>query len=154
MNTGKRIQEIAKSKGVTAKKLGEMVKKTPQAIYDIYSGRVSINVKLLEKVAKALDEPIIHFFIESEDAIYDMIPFVVPMPEIHKLMNSIHEMAKKRLGLVNLSITKTPEGMFLFESESRELETKLNDEEIDKFRNKLNVSEIITDQPFPGNEKK
>ncbi|MCK4827267.1 hypothetical protein KA005_66670, partial [bacterium] len=69
---------------------------------------------MLEKVAKALDVPVIYFFVESKDALHDMVPFIVPMPEIHKLMKDIHESAKKGLALVNLSITKTPQGMFLF----------------------------------------
>lgn len=154
MNTGKRIQEIAKSKGVTARKLGKMVGRTPQAIYDIYSERVSINVKLLEKVAKALDEPIFNFFIESQDALYDMIPHIIPMPEIHKVMKNIHESVKKDMALVNLSIIKTPQGMFLFDCEFRELKQKLTTEEVDLFRNRLNVSELITNQTFPGKDKK
>lgn len=154
MNIGQRIKEIAISKNVSAKELGERIGRTKQATYDIYSQKVSVSTRLLEKISKALDVPVVYFFVESEDAIYDMIPYIIPMPEIHKLIKSIHESATNGFAMVNLSITKTPEGMFLFESESRKLGKKLNDEEIDKFRNRLNVSEIITDQPFPGNEKR
>lgn len=154
MNIGQRIKEIAISKNVSARQLGEMIGRTKQATYDIYSQKVSVSTHLLEKISKALDVPVVYFFVESEDAIYDMIPYIIPMPEIHKLIKSIHETATNGFALVNLSITKTPEGMFLFESESRELKKDLNDEEIDKFRNRLNVSEIITSPTSPWKDKK
>lgn len=108
-----------------------------QSIYDIYSDRVSINVKLLKEIALALDEPIINFFIEGPDSYYDMIPKAIPIDEIIKLMANVHETAKEGMGLVNLYLTKSKEGMFIMESEFRELKNLLNEQEVDKFGNKL-----------------
>lgn len=154
MKIGQRIKEIAISKNVSARELGERIGRTKQATYDIYSQKVSVNTDLLGKIAEALDEPIINFFIDSQDALYDMIPYIIPMPEIHKLMKEIHESVKEGFALINLSITKSPEGMFLFDYEFRQLKQKLTKKEVDIFRNRLNVSYLITSPTFPGKEKK
>lgn len=154
MNIGQRIKEIATSKNVSARELGERIGRTKQSMYDIYSQKVSVSTDLLGKIARALDVPVIYFFVDSEDALHDMVPFIVPMPEIHKLMKNIHELAEKDMAMVNLSITKSPEGMFLFDYEFRELKQKLTEKEMDLFRNRLNVSELITFQTSPWNDKK
>ena len=154
MNIGKRIQEIAKSKGVTAKKLGKMVGRTPQAIYDIYSGRVSINVKLLEKVAKALDEPIFNFLIESPDDFYDMIPNAIPMEEVHKFMVNLHESVKEGKGMFHMRIHKSTEGIYILESFFAELKNQLEQEELIKLGNQVYESMRISSPKLTGKEKK
>jgi hypothetical protein len=121
-----------------------MVGRTKQAIYDIYSERVSVNVKLLGEIARALDEPILNFFIDDPDSYYDMIPNVIPIQEIHKMMKFVHESAKDGMGLVNLYITKSKEGMYILESEFRSLSQKLSDQEINKFGNLLYESYMVT----------
>lgn len=137
MKIGEIIKKTAQSKNISAQELGKRVSRTRQAIYDIYSDRVSINVKLLKEIALALDEPIINFFIEGPDSYYDMIPKAIPIDEIIKLMANVHETAKEGMGLVNLYLTKSKEGMFIMEYEFRELKNLLNEQEVDKFGNKL-----------------
>jgi len=66
MEIGQRIKKIAEEKRISAKEVGKMIGHTRQSIYDIYAGKVSINVKNLEKIAIALDEPIINFFTEQQ----------------------------------------------------------------------------------------
>lgn len=153
MNTGKRIQEIAKSKGLTAKMLGEMVGRTPQSIFDIYGERVSINVKLLKKVAKALDEPIYNFFIESPDDYYDMMPNVIPMEEIHKFMFDVHEHAKNNMGMFHLRIHKSSEGMYILESVFAKLEERLDEEDLIKLGNQVYESIRISSPKLTREEK-
>ncbi len=151
MNVGKRIQEIAKSKGITAKKLGKIVGRTPQAIYDIYSERVSINVKLLEKVAKALDEPMFNFFIESPD---DLIPNAIPMEEIHKFMVGVHEHAKKGKAMFHIRIHKSREGIYILDSSFAELKDPLEEEELVKLGNQVYESIRISSPKLTVKEKK
>ena len=154
MNTGKRIQEIAKSKGVTAKKLGKMVGRTPQSIFDIYGERVSINVKMLEKVAKALDEPIYNFFIESPDDYYDMMPNVIPMEEVHKFMVDVHERAKEGEAMYHMRIHKSTEGIYILDSSFAKLEDKLDEEELIKLGNQVYESIRISSPKLTREEKK
>ncbi len=149
MKIGKRIKNIARSKGFTAQQLGDKVGRTRQSIQDMYSGRIKVSLNQLKDVASALGVPLALLMVDSEDELYDMIPFIIPMKEIHKLMENIHEMAKKGSALVNLSITESTEGMFLFDYEFRPLESKLSEEEIEKFQNRLNVSFKITPPLFP-----
>jgi transcriptional regulator with XRE-family HTH domain len=137
MNIGEKIKKTAQSKNISAQELSKRVNRTRQAIYDIYSNRVSINIKLLKEIALALDEPLWKFFIEGPDSYYDMIPKSIPVEEIIKLMTTIHEMAKEGNGLVNLHLIKSKEGMFIMEYGFRELKNLLSEQEIDKFGNKL-----------------
>jgi len=144
MSVGSRIKSIAKSKNVSPQQIGNMIGKTRQAVYDIYNDRVSISVDTLIKIARELKEPIINFLIEDPDAYYDLIPIAIPINEILKLVSSIHEMTKKGMGLVNLRITKSKEGMFILESVFNELKSNLTEEEINKFGNYVYESYLIT----------
>ena len=90
MEIGKKIKKIASSKDISVKELAKRIGKTTQAVYDLYNERVSISINMLEKIALALNEPIVNFLIESQDDYYDMIPNVVPMEEVHKAMHFIH----------------------------------------------------------------
>lgn len=137
MKIGEKIKKTAQSKNISAQELAKRVSRTRQAIYDIYSDRVSINVKLLKKIAVALNEPIINFFIEGPDSYYDMIPKAIPIEEINKLMAHIHESAKEGHGLVNLHLIKSSDGMYIMEYEFSELKNPLSEEEINKYGNKL-----------------
>jgi len=154
MEIGKKIKKIASSKDISVKELAKRIGKTTQAIYDLYNERVSISINMLEKIAIALDEPIFNFFIQSPDSYYDLLPEALPMEEVHKVMHSIHEHAKKGQGLVNLSLILSQQGMFMLEYEFHELKDKLNQETIVRFGNKLYESLVISSPTFPGNEKK
>jgi transcriptional regulator with XRE-family HTH domain len=144
MKIGEIIKKIAQSKNISAQELGKRVSRTRQAIYDIYSDRVSINVKLLKEIALALDEPITNFFIEGPESYYDMMPKVVPMEQVLKLIANIHEMTKTGSGLVNLRIIKSRESIFIFESSFRELKYTITEEEINKFGNYVYESYLVT----------
>jgi transcriptional regulator with XRE-family HTH domain len=144
MNIGEKIKKTAQSKNISAQELGKRVGRTRQAIYDIYSDRVSLNVKLLKEIALALGEPITSFFIEGPDSYYDMIPRAIPIEEILKLMAYIHEHAKDGSGLVNLHLIKSKEGMFIMVYEFRKLKMLLSEQEIDKFGNKLYESTLLS----------
>jgi transcriptional regulator with XRE-family HTH domain len=133
MNIGDKIRKIASSKGVSAQELGNRVDRTRQGIYDIYNSRVSVSVDLLLKIAEALKEPIVYFFIDDPEAYYDMIPQVIPIREILKHMKQVHEHAIRGEGMVNLRIFRTKDGMYILESEFHELKDELTEPEIEKF---------------------
>ncbi len=153
MKIGKRIQQIAKSKGFTAQQLADKVGRTRQSIQDMYSGRIKVNLDQLKDIASAIGVPLALLMVDNEDELYDMIPYVIPMGEIHRLMKNIHEMVQQGSALVNLSITESTEGMLFFDSEFRPLEKKLGAEELEKFQNRLNVSFKITPPLFPEEGK-
>ena len=148
MKIGERIKTIAKSKGYTAQQLADKIGKTRQAVHDIYSGRVNVNLDQLKAIAIALKVPLPLIMVDSDDELYDLIPFMIPMKEIHKLMENIHDMVQKGSALVNLSIMQSLEGMYIFDYEFRPLESKLSKDEIEKFQNRLNVSFKITPPLF------
>jgi len=133
MTVGEKIKEIATSKGVSAQELGKRVGRTRQGIYDIYNSRVSVSVDILMKIAEALKEPVVNFFIDDPDAYYDMIPQVIPIREILKHMKHVHEHAIRGEGMVNLRIFRSRDGMYILESEFHELKNELTETEIKKF---------------------
>jgi len=143
MKIGERIQQIAKSKDISAQKLGEAIGRTRQAIYDIYNGRVSVNVDQLLEIAKVLKEPVGNFLITNPDAYYDMIPNVIPIQEILKLSKQIQEHAKRGEGMVHLRIFKTPDGMYIMESEFRALKDMIEEERISKFEANIEESKEV-----------
>ena len=132
-NIGERIKEVAELKNITAQELADRLGRTRQSIYDIYNSRVSLNVELLIKIAQELKEPVFNFFIDDPSSYYDMIPNAIPIEEIFKHMKHIHENAKRGAGLVHLRIFKTEEGMYILDSEYRDLNQKLSKNEKEKF---------------------
>jgi transcriptional regulator with XRE-family HTH domain len=144
MSLGSRIKEIAKSKKIPPQQLGNIIGKTRQAVYDIYNDRVSVSIDTVIKIAKELKVPIITLLFENPDAYYDLIPKAIPIEEILKLVTNIHEETKKGFGLVNLRITKSSEGMFILESDFKELKSKIPDDEINKFGNYVYESYLAT----------
>jgi transcriptional regulator with XRE-family HTH domain len=144
MSIGSRIQEIAKSKNISPQELGKKIGKTRQAIYDIYNSRVSVNVDVLLKIADALDEKVISFFMGDPDDYYKLVPMAIPINVILELMSEIHEYAKKGSGLVNLHLSKSKEGIFILESSFTELKDKLGEDEINKFGNNLYESYMVS----------
>ena len=140
MNVGELIQQAAKSKGISAQKLGEEIGRTRQGVYDIYNSRVSLSVDQLLKIATVLREPVGNFLMTDPDAYYDMIPNVLPIQEVLKHMEHIHEQAKRGAGMVNLRIFKTPEGMYIMDSEFRELKEEIDDAVLDRYENNITDS--------------
>ena len=144
MSVGSNIQEIARGKNISPQELGKMIGRTRQAVYDIFNGRVSVNVDLLLKIAKALDKPVISFFKGDPDAYYDLVPMAFPINDILNLMSEIHEYAKKGQGLVNLHLSKSTEGIFILERYYVDIKHKLDDEFINRFGNNLYESYMVS----------
>ncbi len=142
MNVGEKIKQVADSRSITAQDLADRLGRTRQSIYDIYNGRVSLNVDLLMKIANELKEPIHNFFIDDPNSYYDMIPNVIPIEEIFKHMKHIHENTKRGAGLVHLRIFKTEEGMYILDSEYRDLNQELSENEKEKFGQQVEESII------------
>lgn len=150
MHIGERIKAIAKSKGVSVKDLAKRIDRTTQTVYDIYNNRVNLNVDLLEKIAKGLDEPVFTFFVKDPESYYDMIPNAIPMEEVHKLMQSIQERVKDGEGLVNLYLTQSREGIFILNADFLPLRDKLSEEDINRFGNRLYESLVMSSPKIPG----
>lgn len=144
MSVGNRIQETAKSKNISPQELGKMICKTRQAIYDIYNSRVSVNVDVLSMIAKALDEPVISFFMGDPEDYYKLVPMAIPIADILKLMSEIHKNAKEGKGLVNLNLSKSREGIFFLEGSYKDLKIKLGKEFINRYGNNLYESYMVS----------
>ena len=144
MSVGSRIQETAKSKNISPQELGKMIGRTRQAVYDIFNGRVSVNVDLLFKIAQALDEPVISFYMGDPDDYYKLVPLAIPIDRILELMSEIHEYAKKGSGLVNLHLSKSKEGVFILERSYTDLKNKLDEEFINRYGNNLYESYMVS----------
>ena len=143
MDIGQKIREVAELKDISTQELANRIGRTRQALYDIYNDRVSVNIEMLESIAKALCEPIANFFIDDPDTYYDNIPQVIPIKEFLKHMKHVHEKARRGAGLVNLRIFKSRDGMYIMESEFRDLKVILTEEEIEKFGDQVDESDKI-----------
>jgi transcriptional regulator with XRE-family HTH domain len=148
---GRRIKEAAKSKNVSAQQLAAVIGKTRQAVYDIYNDRVSVNIETIIIISRELKIPLGDLIFDDPDAYYDLIPKAIPIDEVLKLVTEIHKSAKEGFGLVNLRITKSKEGIFIFDSVFKELKQILEEEEIIKFGNNVYESYLVTN---PGLLKK
>lgn len=140
MKIGEKIKQIATTKSISAQKLGELVDRSRQGIYDIYNDRVSVSVDLLYKISEALNEPISNFLIENPDSYYDMIPNVLPIREVLKHMKQVHEHAVRGEAMVHLRIFRTRNGMYIMESVFRELKYELEKDDIEKFERQIDES--------------
>ena len=154
MNINQKIKQIARQKNLSAKELGKRIGRSSQAVYDIYSGRVSVNVKLLEKIAKALNEPVFKFFIESPDDYHSMMPNAIPMEAIHKLMVDVHEYAKKGEGMFHMRIHKSTEGIYILDSSFAKMKKPLKQEKLVKLGNQVYESIRISSPKLTREEKK
>ena len=133
MLIGEKIKIVAGSKGVSVLELAKRLGRTRQGIYDIYNSRVSVSVDQLIKISEALEEPILNFFIDDPDSYYRKIPQVVSMRETLNLIEQVNEHATRGEGMVNLRIFRTRDGMYIMESEFRQLKEELTDDEKIKF---------------------
>jgi len=141
MLIGEKIKSIAALKGVSVFELAERIGRTRQGIYDIYNSRVSVSVEQLIRISEALEEPILNFFIDDPESYYEKIPQVVSMRETLKLIEQVNEHATRGEGMVNLRIFRTRDGMYIMESEFRQLKIELSDDEKIKFVN--NIEETV-----------
>jgi transcriptional regulator with XRE-family HTH domain len=117
MEIGQKIKEIAESKNISAKDLGDRIGRTRQAVYDIYAGKVSVNVELLNKICAVLGVEVYTLFTDENDLpqtkdelkriignvtsqiINNNYIFAI---HIRELMVNVHMKAKEGMGLINL----------------------------------------------------
>ena len=151
MEIGKRIKEVAEAKKVSAIELAKALGKSRQAIYDIYKGKVSVNIGLLEKIAFALDEPMIHFFKDPEKPLIDrqalkeiiveiikevMARHYIHYTDLHELSKEIHDKAKHGEGLVHLRVTRE-EGCVEFQTAYQKLKNEVPEKVLSGFADML-----------------
>lgn len=58
-----RLKEILKERGMTNKAFAERLSKKPQYTSNIAHGRISVSLKMLERMANVLDVPISEMFV-------------------------------------------------------------------------------------------
>lgn len=149
MIIGLKIKEIAEEKNISPKELADGIGRTRQAVYDIYSGKVSVNVDLLEKICKVLGIEMHSIFLSesifphSKDELKKVISGVtnqiiegnyIDLTTIKTLIINILQNAYDGKGLVNLELLKHPKtGKFVLKAEYRPLKTKLTDGELKDF---------------------
>ena len=71
MKIGLKIKDLAELKKISTKELAKKINKSRQTIYDIYSGRVSISVELIQQIAIALNVSVLEFFDEDTNEFYN-----------------------------------------------------------------------------------
>jgi len=147
MEIGEKIKKIAEGKNLTAKDLADKIDRTRQAVYDIYSGKVSVNVELLKKICIALDIEMYNLFVEGakysvpshEDLrklIKEVIDLILEKNYINKkfileLIANIYSHVKNGEGLVQLELDKGKKvEEYPFNEEYSEIAEKLSDKKI------------------------
>ena len=65
---GKRIREERKHKGCTLQELADQVNLSTPYLSQIENGRTNININTLEKIGKALNTPVINFFVDNSSS--------------------------------------------------------------------------------------
>ncbi|MEI6765627.1 MAG: helix-turn-helix transcriptional regulator [Bacteroidota bacterium] len=149
MNIGLKIKEVADKKNISAKDLADRIGRTRQAVYDIYSGKVSINVTLLESICNALGIEVYSLFTtentlpKSKEELKELIGTVlgevikknyVDLTTVKSLVMRLLYKAHGGDGIVSLGLAKDKEtGMYVFSEEYRPLKSKLSDKELAEF---------------------
>ena len=149
MEIGKKIKEIAESKNISVKDLGEKIGRTRQAVYDIYTGKVSVNVELLTKICTALGiEPYSLFKEENnlpqnKEELKRIIGEVTAQIinnhyifaiHIRELMLNIHMKAKEGMGLVNLEFnSKLKPIEYPFVEHYKPLKAPINKQDLQQY---------------------
>ncbi|MEI6765057.1 MAG: helix-turn-helix transcriptional regulator [Bacteroidota bacterium] len=143
---GLKIKEIAEKKNVSVKNLADSIGRTRQAIYDIYSGKVSVNVDMLNKICGVLGVPVYTLFIgesqlpqsqvELKKVINSILAQVIKKNYVEKLairqlMINIYTKASEGHGLVSLELKADKgEGQPVFHEVYKPLKNKLTDSEL------------------------
>ncbi|NQV02375.1 MAG: helix-turn-helix transcriptional regulator [Bacteroidia bacterium] len=151
MEIGKRIKDVAERKKISAVELADELGKSRQAIYDIYKGKVSVNIDLLEKIALALDEPMVSFLQEPAKPSIDrqalreiiseiikeiMTRYYIHYSDLQELSKEIHDKAKEGEGLVNLRVKRTRERVEIT-PDYRKLKNNLPEKELAGYADRL-----------------
>lgn len=64
--TGDKIKQKIKAKGLTLRAVADAMGESPQNLQQLLRPNVHVNTDTLERVAKAIDEPISYFYNEHE----------------------------------------------------------------------------------------
>ena len=154
MEIGEKIKNIAESKNLTAKDLSEKLGRTRQAVYDIYSGKVSVNVDLLKKICTALDIEMYNLFVEGssyskpthEDLrklVKEVLTLIIEKNYVNKifirqLITNIYFQVNQGQGLVKLELLNDKKrDEYPFKEEYREIGDKLTDKEVREIANSI-----------------
>lgn len=149
MNTGLRIRHLAEERKISVKELAGKIGRTRQAVYDIYSGRVSVNVELLTKICKALDIEPYEFFLEGKNPgrskeellnfMNKIFGYIIEKNYVHRmhiqqLMSNIHSKSSYGDGLACLSYNNEGKNYeYPFKEEYRPMKNKLTEEDLRNF---------------------
>lgn len=151
MDIGKRIKQVAEDKKVSVIELARKLAKSRQAIYDIYSGKVSVNFELLEKIALALDEPIERLVAEDSklavdrQALLEIIVEIlqqvlsahyVHIADLQALGKEVHDHAREGEALVHLRYVHQ-QGQGAWVTDYRKLGRKLNESDLARYADQL-----------------
>lgn len=147
MEIGKKIQQTAKEKKISAIELANKIGKSRQAVYDIYNGKVSVNIELLARIALVLGVPMVYFFKDPDKPLVDrqalreiiveilyevLTRYYVHYTDIQRLSKEIHEYAIHGKGLVHLRVKREDAGVEIV-TDYRELKTVLNEQEVSGY---------------------
>jgi transcriptional regulator with XRE-family HTH domain len=147
MEIGQVIKIIARNKGFTASKLGEKIDRTPQAIYEIYKGRVSVNIEMLKKIATALETPVNEFFKGWGDDIQSYEFKILPREKkIYKRSEKGLTPQEKRLNRENEKIAELEMSI----KEKEKLIILTEDKLYEVFKE---IAHIISDKTFSDHDK-
>ena len=151
MDIGQRIRYLAEQKNISVKDLAEKIGRTRQGMYDIYSGRVSVNVDMLGKICKALGIETFEFFTDtnktgrSKDELLKLMNrvfgFVIEKNYMHlmsiqELMVKVFTHSSNGKALVSLKLNKDVKNFeYPFIEEFRPMKKPLTEDEIRDFSN-------------------
>jgi transcriptional regulator with XRE-family HTH domain len=149
MEIGKKIKEIAEAKNISVKDLGEKIGRTRQAVYDIYTGKVSVNVELLNKICAVLGIEVYTLFVaendlpQTKDELKRIIGGITSQVinnnyifaiHVRELMLNIHMKAKEGMGLINLEFnSKLKASDYPFVEHYKPLKTAISKPELQKY---------------------
>ena len=153
MDIGQRIKEIAESKNISAKELADHIGRTRQAVYDIYRGKVSVNVELLSKICEKLNIEMPELFIPESDKLpnaedlkklirmvfaYILERNYISIDHIVKLMTNIYLNINNGKGLARLELTENMNNdVYPFKEDYKTSKEKLSDKELKDFANSI-----------------
>jgi len=153
MEIGQRIKEMAESKNISAKELADHIGRTRQAIYDIYRGKVSVNVEMLSKICEKLNIEMPELFIPESNKLpnaedlkklirmvfaYILERNYISIDHIVKLMTNIYLNINNGKGLARLELADNLNNdVYPFKEDYKTSKEKLSDKELKDFANSI-----------------
>jgi XRE family transcriptional regulator, regulator of sulfur utilization len=153
MEIGLKIKEIAEKKNLSVIELAERIGRSRQAVYDIYTGKVSVNVDLLEKICLVLDIKMYMLFADesslpqSKEELKKYIGKITDsilgenyifITHIRQLIWNVHSNAKEGMGLVNLEINnKAGAAEYPFVEYYKPLKNPVRRQDLDRYQENI-----------------